>query len=64
MRIKVSTRGGGPLNVRKAMTGKGEGIILTTLPNGSEHDAKETKGGEWYRVGPGYVRAELCRVID
>lgn len=68
MKIKVTPKTkGNVVNIRQAMSGKGNGVIITTLPDGYEIDATETTNDSWLKVetddGKGYIRADLVTII-
>ena len=64
MLIKITPKTkGNRVNVRKAMSGKGNDVIVTTLADGEIVEAKATKGGEWYKVAEGYVLATLAQEV-
>ena len=65
MRIRITPKKrGNNVAVRKAMTGKGNEIIVGKLPDGTELDGTLSKDGEWYKVDGGYVRAGLAVEVE
>lgn len=64
MLIKITPKTkGNSVNVRKAMSGKGNDVIVTTLADGEIVEAKVTKDGKWYKVAEGYVMASLAQEV-
>ena len=64
MKIRITPkRRGNNVAVRKAMSGKGNGVIVAKLADGTEVEAAPSNDGKWYKVEGGYVRAELAEEI-
>ena len=55
-RYRVSTKGGGPLNVRQADSKAAP--VVREIPNGTEFQA--TPYGDWLRLDDGFVIASLA----
>lgn len=62
IRITPKTKGN-RVNVRAGMSGKRNGVVTTTLADGTILDAETTRNENWFKVEDGYVRSELCTVI-
>ena len=61
-KITPKTRGN-RVNVRKAMSGKGNEVIIDTLEDGAIVEGTLSKDGAWYKVEQGYVMASLCAKV-
>lgn len=64
MLIKITPKTkGNSVNVRKAMSGKGNDTIITTLEDGAIVEGKLASNGQWYKVDEGYIMAALCTPV-
>ena len=64
MLIKITPKTkGNSVNVRKAMSGKGNETIVTTLEDGAIVEGKPSSNGQWYKVDQGYVMASLVTPV-
>jgi len=62
IKITPKTRGN-RVNVRKAMSGKGNEVIVDTLEDGAIVEGTLSKDGTYYKVTGGYVLATLCQKV-
>lgn len=68
MKARVTTKKpGNVLNIRQAMSGKGNAVIVDTIPDQTEIDVQETKNTDWFKVeyegAKGYIRTELVTLL-
>lgn len=68
MKARVTTKTpGNVLNIRQAMSGKGNAVIVDTIPDQTEIDVQETKNTDWFKVeyagAKGYIRTELVTLL-
>ena len=68
MNIRVTPKtAGNVVNVRQAMSGKGNSVVVGTLPDGFETVATETTNDSWLKVETddlkGYIRSDLVTIL-